>query len=390
MMVLMFHSLGLENSAWEANYLSVPWRQFAFFLEYLHKKHYATPFLDDWYEQVKQTQSYANHIYLTFDDGYLDNWVYLFPLLEKYQIKATIFINPEFIDPSATPRLNLKQVWNRQCQEADLDALGFLNWQEISIMQQSGLVDIQSHSMSHNWYFSAAEIIDITDGSNNLYYWLEWPNQPLEKPFYIKNNIKRTVPAGIPVFKYGRSLAIRRYFPPADLTEQLKEWQVKHKIPESGFSPKQKQAMMAFCRQQMISQPHGRMESDQEMIQRYYDELINSKKILQEKLHKPIDFLCWPGGGYNDLSLEISKQAGYKASTISSADPALNDPQNPDYPRIRRQSFDSSFTTPHGGRHLDVSPAVLIHRFLERKGTGWPKYWRRLKKLWAMTKEFIG
>lgn len=38
-----------------------------------------------------------NSMLLTFDDGYYDNFKYVFPLLKKYNMKATIFLNTLYI-----------------------------------------------------------------------------------------------------------------------------------------------------------------------------------------------------------------------------------------------------------------------------------------------------
>jgi len=49
------------------------------------------------------------------------------------------------------------------------------------------------------------------------------------------------------------------------------------------------------------------------MKERYWYELAESKRLLEEKLNKKVEFLCWPGGGYNELSIQLSIKAGYKA-----------------------------------------------------------------------------
>ncbi len=65
-------------------------------------------------------------IVLTFDDGYEDNYTELFPLLKKYGCKATIFVITSKIDTE-----------------------GYLTSQQIREMSDSGLVSIQSHTVSH-------------------------------------------------------------------------------------------------------------------------------------------------------------------------------------------------------------------------------------------------
>ena len=68
---------------------------------------------------------------------------------KKYNLKATIFINPEFIDESTK---NIRKINFENYSEKD-NSLGFLNWSEVIHMQNSGIIDFQSHSLTHNYYF---------------------------------------------------------------------------------------------------------------------------------------------------------------------------------------------------------------------------------------------
>ena len=72
-------------------------------------------------------------ILITFDDGYYSNYEYIYPILKKYNVKASIFI-----------------VTNNIGQE--IDGIKYLGWEECLEMQDSGLVEIFSHSKKHVFY----------------------------------------------------------------------------------------------------------------------------------------------------------------------------------------------------------------------------------------------
>lgn len=307
----MFHSVGNEKSSWDQHWLSVSLEHFENFCRYLNKRKYISLFLDDWYDSILvKKKNDRRSIVLTFDDGYLDNWVYVYPLLKKYGLKGTIFVNPEFVENNTNIRPNLENILKKQIHEKDLQTLGYLNWGEIIKMQESGIVDIQSHSMSHNFYFKSNSLIDIYEGQPK-YSFLNWFINPENKPYSLRNEQSDNIPLGYPIFESGRALALRRYFPDQEIiNESIKQY--------PGSNTNKKEILEHL--NTLIKHYPGRFESDEEMETRYRYELIHSKEILEQKLNKKIDFLCWPGGGYNDISLSISIEAGYKASTISSKD----------------------------------------------------------------------
>jgi len=376
MNVVMFHSVGNENSSWSRNWLSTSLEHFESFCNYLQRKNYNTLFLDEWYDlQNNPRLIKKNHIVLTFDDGYLDNWVYAFPILKKYGLKATIFINPEFVDPSSTLRPTLEDIWNGKYNIEELQTLGFLNWEEIKFMYNSGLIDIQSHSMSHNFYFHSDKLIDYYEGQDD-YHWLPWLEKPDRKPFWISENQKDFVPVGHPVFKYGRALGLRRFFPSKKFVDSfILQY---HKLKNN--KPNIKEQLMSFTETYRRENNRlGRYESDEELERRYRYEVYESKRILEEILNKPVEYLCWPGGGYNDRSIRMSVDAGYKASTIPSWEKhKLLDNSKP-YKRIRRlgigsyYKFNNKYKYSHNRLHL-------IYTFLSKSGNTYYRNLLRLKK----------
>jgi peptidoglycan/xylan/chitin deacetylase (PgdA/CDA1 family) len=371
----MLHSVGNDKSNWYRNWLSVSIEHFETLCQFLVHNNYTTHFLDEWYEyNTVARKKDSKKLVLTFDDGYLDNWVYAYPILKKYGLKATIFINPEFVDPSENTRRNLEDVWEGKTDENQLETLGFLNWPEIQAMDASVVIDIQSHSMSHNFYFKSNKIIDIYTGQPS-YDWLAWFTYPERKPYYITENQTNLIPKGYPIFENGRALGLRRYFPDKQLVETA------IKIYNQQGKPKQE---IINELQILVEKIPGNFETDTEQEKRYRYEIFESKRILEKKLNKQIDYLCWPGGGYNALSLKLSEEAGYKASTFGSAERHKPIDYKKEYKRIPRFGL-GSFINLNGNYGYAKNKKHLVNMVKARTGNYiirlWLKFNKELKKI---------
>lgn len=79
-----------------------------------------------WITELPMLAQYEKPVILTFDDGYADNYTELLPLLERYGVKATIFI---ITDKIGAPR--------------------YLTAEQVRELADSGLVSIQSHTVTH-------------------------------------------------------------------------------------------------------------------------------------------------------------------------------------------------------------------------------------------------
>lgn len=361
MYVIMLHSVGNEKSTWHWRWLSVSLDHFESLCRYLQQNDYKTFHLDEWYNYFSSNRTKKRmQLVLTFDDGYLDNWVYVYPILKKYGLKGTIFINPEFVDPGESVRTNMEDIWNGRKESQDLQTLGFLNWPEIQAMDASGIVDIQSHSMSHNFYFDSNEIIDVYNGQRD-YDWISWFMQPGRKPFSITDDHSQNIPFGYPVFKYGRALGLRRYIPDERLIEKSIE------LYGNGLQNKEK---IIEELKGTIQKFPGHFESNEEIEARYRYEVFDSKIILEEKLNKRVDYLCWPGGGVNELSVKLSIEAGYKATTFGSGEHHGDIGFDKEYKRIPRFGLGSVINTKNG-IYFERNGVHLI-RLLKSRTGNWP------------------
>lgn len=96
-------------------------------LSYLAENGYLTLSLGDLYESLEtQTPLPPKSVVLTFDDGFRDFYTTAFPLLKKYNLRAVNFYVAGY---AGYP--------------------GYMNWDMVREMHRSGLVDIQSHTLSH-------------------------------------------------------------------------------------------------------------------------------------------------------------------------------------------------------------------------------------------------
>lgn len=86
---------------------------------------------------------------VTFDDGYLDNWVYAFPILQKLGVKATLYVVTERVESVASPRVPCLPLDTRTQERC---AGGFISWSEARAMATSGLVEVGSHTHTHRHF----------------------------------------------------------------------------------------------------------------------------------------------------------------------------------------------------------------------------------------------
>jgi len=121
--VLMYHSISYEKD----NPIRLTAQKFEQQLKYLKDNGYYTITLKNLYEYfMTDTKIPEKSVVLTFDDGYEDNYKVMFPLLKKYNFKATIFVITSDIDKYPT------SMTSKQLLE----------------MEEYG-VDIESHTANH-------------------------------------------------------------------------------------------------------------------------------------------------------------------------------------------------------------------------------------------------
>ena len=113
-----------------------------------------------------ETQAPERAVLLTIDDGYVDTWAYAFPILRRYNAKATLFLVTGWVSDAPGRRHTLEEVWagapeailppvslhdvtrDELARRGPASALA-LTWDEVAAMGRTGVMDIQSHTHTH-------------------------------------------------------------------------------------------------------------------------------------------------------------------------------------------------------------------------------------------------
>lgn len=314
--VIMYHSIGVRDINWNFSYLTCPYQVFERQLKWLKVSNYTSITLDELYNYMRNGKTIPKKaIVLTFDDGYADNWVFAYPLLKKYEFKATIYVNPEFVDPRKQPRFNLDDVGSGNASFNDLPISGYLSWGEMKEMEEDDVIDIQSHTMSHTWLPQSDRIIDFRH-PDDPYTWMTW-NQNIEKKPFLQKDDEHIKDYGQPVFENGRAIGVKQFKPDKEFVQVFTD-HINDNGGKNFFNSddwKDELFRLEYINNKDGITP-GRYETDEEYRARLYYELEQSKRTIEQELNKEVRFLCWPGGVATPESNEIADQLGYLSSNI--------------------------------------------------------------------------
>jgi hypothetical protein len=316
----MYHSVAPRIPDWDFNFLSISPRVFEDHISTLKRSGYTSITLTEAHDYVAgKTRLPPKAIVITFDDGYLDNWVYAFPILKKYGMRGTVFISTDFIDRSEKIRPNAEDVREGRAAVGDLDCRGFLSVPEMQRMVNSQLMEIQAHCKTHTWYFSSANIVDFNHPEAK-YPWLGWNARADRKPMYMAEDQSQFVPWGSPVYEYGEALVSRRYFPDPRVEAELAEL-VRNRGGRDFFqSADWRTILQEEAKAIAAGGLDDRFETEEERLTRLREEIPLARQEIAGLIERPVDFLCWPNGQYDDICLQMAREAGFKAWTIRKAD----------------------------------------------------------------------
>ena len=214
-----------------------------------------------------------NSVALTFDDGYYDNYRHAFPLLKKYKMKATLYLNTAYVENEE----------NR--------AFKYLSWKEIEEMSSSGVFDIQLHSHKHMPIFVNTSF-DRVVNSNDL----------LDRD--IQHLYGGNAQIGFPIFGKRGEFSSTGVIVPLEAAEKFKNFYENLSTEEKGNKKLIQDFINSELHKDLI------FETLDEAKTRVLDDLNKNISLIEEHTGYKPNFFCWPWGHKSPEFIAILKSAG--------------------------------------------------------------------------------
>ena len=130
--ILMYHSISKDSSG--ENEYTISQSRFEGDLKWLSDNGYTTIFPSQLAHYVNEGAMLpAKPVIISFDDGFANNYLYAYPLLHKYNMKAVIALIGVESDRSSGDIYRNPEYSN-------------LTWGEVALLSQSGLIEFASHT----------------------------------------------------------------------------------------------------------------------------------------------------------------------------------------------------------------------------------------------------
>ncbi len=324
--VLLYHHINYDSGA-----LSIPPELFEEHLKFLKSEGYESitkEQLGEYMENGKKTWR-DKAVLLTFDGGFLDTWVYAYPLLKKYSFKAILFLVTWTVEEDEFTGLNLEDYWSGKipkerlpnCSSTFSLEFGYrvktvrrLCWEEVRTMERSGVIDVEPHSKTHRKVYASDELVDFNRPKDKLSAW---------------HMVKGDERFGTPDFERKPELVAKEFTAYQDLRDELAGYVVENGYAEFFKKPnwrRELENIVENYKRRKGVERIGEFETEEEQRKRIKTELEVAKGEVGYEVRKVCEAFSWPWGAYTPLSLKLAKEVGFRY--LFTLKPGTNSPGN--------------------------------------------------------------
>jgi peptidoglycan/xylan/chitin deacetylase (PgdA/CDA1 family) len=260
--IVTYHHIGTKNDDFLLNRISTS--EFEKQMRYLKETHEVISLEKLQHALIEKKTLPKRAAIVTFDDGYKDNYMEAFPILKKYKIPATIFLTTGYIETDNVFWWNI---------------IGYILCNtRLKTIELEGFGDISPPP------------------KENMFYSLRMTYQKFKRiPDEKKKRLIELLiqKSGVDVPKdFGKNLML--------------SWDNIREMNENGIDFGAHTVTHSILTNLPLSQAKF--------------EIVESKKILEKKLDKPVTSFCYPNGfasDYNSDIIQLLKDNGYLCSVTS-------------------------------------------------------------------------
>ncbi len=260
-------------------------------LQFLTDNKYATVTADEYAErQVRRQRGREREVLLTFDDGLKSLYSVAYPTLKNYGLKAVAYIVP-----GMTP----------ECDESRL-----CSWKEIEEMHNSGILDIQSHSMYHHSIAISKRLVEFVRPNLRLSF-LDSDLAPLIRR--DSDNGPQDAAYGTPIYNWGsRFGAVPAFHENPSVMVACKAYVDDNGGAAFFNSPGWRRCLKRVWTHARNRAPEARFETTVEQREAILQDFLNSKREIEARLtKKTVRHFCYPWFRGSPLAVQLSAGAGY-------------------------------------------------------------------------------
>lgn len=278
-------------------------------LEFIARNHYVTLTGDEYYQRVIGVfPRQEREVMLTFDDGQASLYSVAFPLLRKFKQRAVAYIVPGRI-PDEPGKL---------AQHNNTDR-ALCTWRQIREMYESGVIDVQSHSLYHHSIAISPTLVDFTRPGFSTSF-LESDLAPIYPG--NKNSFNPDLPKtfGLPIYQWSARMGAHpAYIEPRQISEAC----IRHVADHGGQAffyrrgwRHQLKTIMRDAQEKFLP---ARFETSGEQRNAILTDLCESKAAIEARLPgSRAQHFCFPWYRGSALAVELTHEAGYVSNAWGS------------------------------------------------------------------------
>lgn len=293
-------------------------------LRYLKENNYNTVTCEEYFQwSVNGKRIPKKSILLAIDDGHRSVWQFAYPLLKKYELKGVVFVIPGYTRSRPRYFNNLLDVWSGKCSLEDVidssdDTSNYYNlmyWEELKAVESEGVLDVQSHSLYHHQVFQDDVITDVfvPDSRKAFFDWV----LPDGYETHVNNGTIEDF-TGTPLYRSNSFFKTHNIYIDCDDFRQSSIDCIKN-LGGIEFLQQEKSAKkIAVGELNRLRKKYsgGHYLNGGKANSKIMENLGSSKKLLEEKLGKDVDHLCYPYSLYSKETISLSKRVGFKSNFL--------------------------------------------------------------------------